>query len=765
MKKYYKILSLIMAVIMIISAMQMTASAETHNNLTYSISNNEVSITGCDKSATTVTIPTKINGYPVTRIHHGAFDSCSALTKVIIPDSITSIGDFAFQYCISLTSVTIPNSVTNIGTFAFYHCKALKNIILPDSISSISNSAFIYCSSLTNITIPDSVTSIETSAFESCTSLTSITIPTSVTNIGNSAFKYCTSLTSITIPANVTSIGTEAFAWCSSLISITVDKNNENYSNDEYGVLFNKNKTELIQYPINNTRTSYIIPNGVTSIGNSAFSRNDNLKNIAIPDTVTDIGQSAFSDCVEIKNITLPKNVQILKTGLFNGCKKLSDITIPESVTAIYWDVFYYCTSLEYICIPENVKEIKGNPFGLCYNLKSIEVDDGNEYFCSKDGVLFTKDMTELIAYPGAKSDTSYTIPEPVSEIREFCFHGISNLEKLGIPVTVKEIGNIAFSYHQNMILDLHIYYDGNAEQWNNIRFADNNTSEHIKFTRLHYNCYPVKEYSEEISPGKHYEVREITYTCECGFSYKDQTTPTPHVYNTVKIVLPSCENYGYTTYYCECGESYETDFVDNLGHNFGEWEYNGKKSTRTCTRCKSTESIISTPFGDVEIESAEQTDNEFTVNVIIPGGEEYIIIEGTLEDILDYNFEIVKVFDINLENKDGVHVQPDGTVKVKLPNDWTNDTNYNVYRVNDDGSITNMEAYREGSHMVFDTNHFSIYVIIEKLNTEIEMPEHTSCSHICHKTGFLGFFAKIAIFFWKLFGTNPVCECGMAHY
>ena len=626
-----KSLALLLTAMMLFSAVPLTASAATYGDLTYFVSNGEVTITDCNESATEVEIPAEIDGYPVTNIFDSTFTSCNSITGII------------------------------------------------------------------------------------------------------------------------------------------VDENNNYFSNDEYGVLFNKDKTQLIQYPTGNTRTSYVIPDSVSNIGEYAFAYCYSIKNVTVPDSVTYFGKSAFSQCRELESITLPDKVQILETGLFNGCKKLSDITIPESVTAIYWDVFYYCTSLEYICIPENVKEIKGNPFGLCYNLKSIEVDDGNEYFCSKDGVLFTKDMTELIAYPGAKSDTSYTIPEPVSEIREFCFHGISNLEKLGIPVTVKEIGNIAFSYHQNMILDLHIYYAGNKEQWSNVRFLDNNTSERIKFPKLHYNCYPVKEYSVEISPGEHYEIREITYTCECGFSYIGKTNPTPHLYNHIlKTVPPDCTTGGYTIYSCECGDSYISGYVTMLGHSFGEWKTNGIKSTRTCIRCKTVETKISTDLGDVEIESPEQPDKDFTVDVIVPGGEEYVIIQGNLDNGIDCDYEIVKAFDINLKNKDGVHIQPDGTVKVKLPNDWTNDSDYNVYRVNDDGTLTNMNAYRQGSHMVFDTDHFSIYVIVEEKTEDAPSKPVTpsdNCSHMCHKTGFVGFFWKIINFLQRIFGTGKYCECGAAHY
>ena len=131
-------------------------------------------------------------------------------------------------------------------------------------VTSIGNYAFRDCYELTSITIPDSVTSIGGGAFYECSSLTSITIPNSVTSIGTWAFRHCTGLTSITIPDSVTSIGNEAFAYCSSLTSITVDSANKHYSSQD-GVLFNKDKTQLIQYPIGKASTTYTIPDSVTS--------------------------------------------------------------------------------------------------------------------------------------------------------------------------------------------------------------------------------------------------------------------------------------------------------------------------------------------------------------------------------------------------------------------------------------------------------------------------------------------------------------------
>ena len=148
----------------------------TYESLTYKNYGDYIEISGCNASATSVEIPSEIDGVPVTSIGYGAFHLCSGLTSINIPNSVTSIGDYAFYNCSSLTSITISNSVTSIGVRAFNGCTCLTSITIPDSVTSIGDYAFYNCSSLTSIIIPDSVTTIEFKAFYGCSGLTSITI-------------------------------------------------------------------------------------------------------------------------------------------------------------------------------------------------------------------------------------------------------------------------------------------------------------------------------------------------------------------------------------------------------------------------------------------------------------------------------------------------------------------------------------------------------------------------------------------------------------
>ena len=263
------------------------AGAETYGDFEYSVlSDGTVYISNYNGSAEKVDIPKKIDGKSVTCIGAYAFDYCSNITSVTIPDSVTSIGEYAFRKCTSLTNVTIPDSVTSIGYGAFSGCTSLtaidveignnnytsvngvlfnkgktelicypagktgKSYNIPDSVTSIGDGAFIDCTSLTSVTIPDSVTSIGWYAFSGCTSLTNITIPSSVTEIGGSTFSGCTSLTSIMIPNGVTSIGNYAFYGCSSLTNITIPNGVMYIDNYAFGYYFDNGYKKIDNFKI-----------------------------------------------------------------------------------------------------------------------------------------------------------------------------------------------------------------------------------------------------------------------------------------------------------------------------------------------------------------------------------------------------------------------------------------------------------------------------------------------------------------------------------
>ena len=429
-----------------------------------------------------ITIPNS-----VTTIDSDAFSDCTSLESIVLPDGITTISSGVFSYCSNLKEITIPNGVTTIDSYAFSHCTTLENITIPDSITTIGRGVFSdtpYYNDTNNwengvlyignylieaeedlsghYQIKDGTIIIASGAFENCINLTGVTIPNSVETIGESAFKKCTSLTTVTIPDSVVSIGRVAFFNCSNLKSIKVNRNNRYYSSDDNGVLFNKNKTTLIKYPVANTKTSYKIPNSVNLICEQAFHGSTKLKTITIPNSVKTIEWAAFSNCTSLTTITIPESVTTIGESVFHWCINLENVNVLNGITEIPNMAFLHCTNLVQITIPESVTTIGYSAFSECTSLKSVEIPEG----VTTIGTSAFEGCTDLIeinipnnvtiiddyTFWECTSLEKVTIPEGVTTIGTSAFEGCTNLMNITIPDSVESIGFSAFSYCSNLV-------------------------------------------------------------------------------------------------------------------------------------------------------------------------------------------------------------------------------------------------------------------------------------------------------------------------
>jgi hypothetical protein len=278
-----------------------------------------------------VSIPPEIYGLRVSGISDGAFADCTDIKTVIMPNSVIRIGKEAFSNCINITEVNIPRNVSYIGSYAFKNCVSLTSVNIPDRINTLGNGVFYGCVSLTGVSIPKNVYDIGDETFYKCLNLSSVIISDGVAMIGDNAFYGCVSLTSINIPKSVFNFGSRAIIGCTGLTAINVDPENK-YDLSVDGVLYNKAQTSLRKYPAGRTAVSFVIPNGISRIGDRAFEDCGNLTDIIIPDSLESIGWWSFSKCAKLTNITIPKNVFSIWKNAFNFCPNLTSVKFEGNI-------------------------------------------------------------------------------------------------------------------------------------------------------------------------------------------------------------------------------------------------------------------------------------------------------------------------------------------------------------------------------------------------------------------------------------------------
>lgn len=476
MKKTFVLLALFLVAVLVFASCG--ANAQTSKKLDYVIDKEAgyARITGRgDCRDAKIVIPDKIKGYPVTEIGSEAFWDGLDITSVVIPDSITKIGDDAFSGCENLESVYIadlakwcavsfasPNSNPLFYAHSLYlNGELLSDAVIPDGVTSIGSAAFVHGGCLKTITIPESVTEIGSLAFYGCSGLTEVRIPDSVLRVGEAAFAHCFGLTTVTLPDNLTSIERNAFGECIALKSINIPQTVTTIGDLAF---FSCHSLENID-----------LPSGLESIGENALAECPALKSITIPQSVNRIDNTAFLADSNIESIVVePGNTNYKSSGnclienasktLILGCKNsviptdgsvatigdfafalcdLADISIPNSVTEIRYSAFRKCVHLKNIVIPKSVVEIDGNVFNGCNALETIVVESGNGRYHSNGNCLIETERKTLIA--GCRNSVLPT-DGSITEIGDYAFNNCIGLESILIPESVIGIGNSAFS-------------------------------------------------------------------------------------------------------------------------------------------------------------------------------------------------------------------------------------------------------------------------------------------------------------------------------
>ena len=705
----------------------------------------------------------------ITSIENYAFCQCWSITSLSVPESVTSIGTGAIRFCGDLKEIKLPSNLTvlsdslfgadaNLEYITFGDAEKTDTVIIPETVQKIGNYVFMNCEKIKNIKLPSNLKIIGKTCFQGCISLTGLFIPQSVESIGGGIFGDCDALQSVEIEdENNNFIFKDGILYdvkngilVSAVNSLIPEKVivDECTKTIDYSAFADCNNLYEIE-----------IPQGVVNIGEKAFARLDNLKNIDIPDSVTNITTLAFYRCNGLVSVQVPGSVTAIKNGTFRECNNLKKVILNEGVAKIEGSAFVFCSSLEQIKLPQSLMSIgsgafdnctslisvelpdnaiiSSNAFKECKNLSDIVISDTNNNYIVKNGILYNKNMTRILCYPAGIKDTEFFVPDTVKTIGDFAFYGTKALESINIPDSVTNIGTDAFgecSGLKEVVIPDSVTSMGEAVFYKctsleKVKLSVNITSpnpavfqycsslkevvlpESMKFISFFMFSY-CKEITNIVLPD--------TLTSVLGSAFQNCD-------NLKNITVPknvtTIQDYALGYYYDEQSATYKKydDFTISgyAGSKAQEYaEANGirfielnEKETADGIKMeysKDDSSIGGDNEEKISLESRQLTESD----------KEYSKIDftGKIEDS-DVKPEDVKsvTYEISLKNESGQTVQPSEKVTVKIPvPDGYMGENCKVYYVNEKGKFTNMNAVCQNGFLIFETGHFSTYLVTE---------------------------------------------------
>ena len=671
----------------------------------------------------------------VQKMGNYVFMNCEKIKNIKLPSNLKSIGKTCFQGCISLTGLFIPQSVESIGGGIFADCDALQSVEIEDEnnkfifkdgiLYDVKNGILVSAvnSLISEKVIVDECTkTIDYYAFADCDNLYEIEIPQGVVNIGEKAFARLDNLKNIDIPDSVTNITTLAFYRCNGLVSVQVPGSVTAIKNGTFRECNNLKKV--------------ILNEGITGIEQYAFYDCELLEEISIPGTVTTVGNSAFYRCKNLKSIEIPEGVTKIDGSAFIFCSSLEQIKLPQSLVSIGSGAFDNCTSLISVELPDNAI-ISSDTFKECKNLSDIVISDTNNNYIVKNGILYNKNMTRILCYPAGIKDTEFFVPDTVKTIGDFAFYGTKALESINIPDSITNIGTDAFgecSGLKEVVIPDSVTSMGEAVFYKctsleKVKLSVNITSpnpavfqycsslkevvlpESMKFISFFMFSY-CKEITNVVLPDKLNSILSSAFqNCD---NLKNITIPK----NVTTI-----QDYALGYYYDEQSATYKkyddftiSGYAGSKAQEYAEAngirfiELNEKETTDgiKIEYSKDDSSIGGDNEEKISLESRQLTESD----------EEYSKIDftGKIEDS-DAKPEDVKsvTYEISLKNESGQTVQPSEKVTVKIPvPDGYMGENCKVYYVNEKGKFTNMNAVCQNGFLIFETGHFSTYLVTE---------------------------------------------------
>ena len=418
-----------------------------------------------------VSLPSELEVLP-----YGAFQNCTSLTEIKIPKTVTnenqnmSIGPF--WGCTLLKNVVFEDGMTKVPNGILKDASAVESVVLPSTVTEIGNDAFNGCTSLKQLPDISAVTKIDYQSFKNCTSLKSIDLSDTITEIGMLSFSGCNGLEQVKLPKNLQILTYGAFQNCASLTEISIPKTvtneKENLSIGPFSgctslknVVFEEGMTKVPVGILKDASAveNVMLPNTVTEIGNDAFNGCASLKQLPNMSSVTKINYQAFKNCTSLKSIDLSDTITVIGIQSFSGCSGLEQVKLPKNLQILTYGAFQNCASLTEISIPKTVTNKNENlsiaPFEGCISLKKVVFEEETtkvSHEILKDAsavetVVIPDTVTEIEygAFKGCTSIVNLTLPKNLTELGESSFEHCDNLAEVILPAHVKKINNKAF--------------------------------------------------------------------------------------------------------------------------------------------------------------------------------------------------------------------------------------------------------------------------------------------------------------------------------
>jgi len=356
-----------------------------------------------------------------------SFAGFSVSATEVLPGGFVVDGTVLVWYEGSGGDIVVPDGITEIGVRAFADNQTIMSVVIPHGVSIIEVMAFSNCQKMKSVIIPSSVDVIRYSAFNGCSSLVSVDIPNGVEVIENWAFEDCASLTSVTISKSVTSIESGVFMGCISLKKIDVSSDNEQYCSVD-GIVFSKDKTILVQYPVGITDSEYDIPDGVKEIGGGAFGSCPSLVKVGVPDSVEKISWVAFWHCSSLRTINIPDSVTYIEIFAFFGCKELEFLYIPSSVEQISNGEHFGWLDEEHVFHKDTVLIVDKGGYA-----QEWAISNRNPYVLSSilsfDNVVDVYELLKLITYEVPLSEAQITAADVSGDSKVNCIDALAILK------------------------------------------------------------------------------------------------------------------------------------------------------------------------------------------------------------------------------------------------------------------------------------------------------------------------------------------------